>query len=34
MPVVAFNDSPAGSVPEVSDQEYGVVPPVAASVAL
>jgi hypothetical protein len=33
-PVVAFNDKPAGSMPEVSDQEYGVVPPVAESVAL
>ena len=34
MPLVAFSDNPAGSVPEVSDQEYGVVPPVAESVAL
>jgi hypothetical protein len=33
-PVVAFNDRPAGSVPEVSDQEYGAVPPVADNDAL
>jgi len=33
-PVAAFNKSPAGSVPLVNDQLYGVVPPVAASVAL
>jgi hypothetical protein len=33
-PVVALRVSPAGSVPLVSDQEYGVVPPVAVSVAL
>jgi hypothetical protein len=34
MPVAAFSDKPVGNVPEVSDQEYGVVPPVAESVAL
>jgi len=34
VPVAAFNKSPAGSVPLVNDQLYGVVPPVAASVAL
>ena len=34
MPVAEFNDNPAGSVPEVSDHEYGVVPPVAESAAL
>jgi hypothetical protein len=33
-PVVAFSVSPAGSVPLVNDQVYGVVPPVAASVVL
>ncbi len=31
-PVDAFSDSPAGSVPEVSDHVYGVAPPVAVSV--
>jgi hypothetical protein len=31
-PVDAFNARPLGSVPEVSDHVYGVVPPVAASV--
>jgi hypothetical protein len=33
-PELAFNDRPAGSVPAVTDQEYGVAPPVAMSVAL
>jgi hypothetical protein len=33
-PVDVFSDRPAGRVPEVRDQVYGVVPPVAASVAL
>jgi len=33
-PVLALRDSPAGSVPLVRDQVYGVVPPVAASMAL
>jgi len=33
-PVVAFSERPAGNVPDVTDQEYGVVPPLAASVAL
>ena len=32
-PVEVFSDRPAGNVPLVSDQTYGVVPPVAASVA-
>src|SRR5882757_5381051 len=32
-PVAVFSDSPAGKVPLVSDQTYGVVPPDAASVA-
>ena len=31
-PVDAFNARPLGSVPEVSDHVYGVVPPVAVSV--
>ena len=29
-PVDVLNESPAGSEPEVSDQEYGAVPPVKA----
>jgi hypothetical protein len=33
-PVAAFKVRPAGRVPLVSDQAYGNVPPVAASVAL
>jgi hypothetical protein len=33
-PVEAFNDNPVGKVPLVSVQLYGVVPPVAARVAL
>jgi hypothetical protein len=33
-PVLAFKLSPAGSDPELIDQEYGVIPPVAASVWL
>ena len=33
-PVEAFRDKPAGRVPLVMDQVYGVVPPVAASAAL
>jgi hypothetical protein len=33
-PVVADNDSPAGSAPLATDQVYGVLPPVAASVAV
>jgi hypothetical protein len=33
-PETAFNDRPAGNAPEVSFQLYGVVPPVAASIAL
>jgi hypothetical protein len=33
-PVDAFRDSPAGSVPLVMDQVYGVVPPIAARVVL
>ena len=33
-PVEAFSDSPAGSVPLVMDQVYGVVPPIAARVVL
>src|SRR5271170_432307 len=33
-PVAAFKAKPAGRVPLVSDQLYGVVPPVAASVAV
>ena len=33
-PVVAFSVSPAGSVPLVKDQVYGVVPPVAARAVL
>lgn len=33
-PVEAFSDSPAGKVPVVSDQVYGVVPPEAASIVL
>ena len=32
-PVLALSDRPAGNVPLVSDQVYGVVPPVAMSVA-
>ena len=32
--VDAFRDNPVGSVPELSDQEYGDVPPVATSVVL
>jgi hypothetical protein len=31
-PVEAFRFSPAGRLPAVTDQLYGVVPPVAASV--
>jgi hypothetical protein len=33
-PVEAFSDKPAGKVPLVRDHVYGVVPPVAARVAL
>jgi hypothetical protein len=33
-PVLDASDSPAGSVPEVMDQLYGRVPPVAARVVL
>ena len=33
-PELAFSDNPAGKVPTVTDQVYGGVPPVAASVAL
>jgi hypothetical protein len=33
-PVVEARVNPAGKAPEVTDQLYGVVPPVAASVAL
>jgi hypothetical protein len=33
-PVEAFNDSPAGRVPLVTDHVNGMVPPVAASVVL
>jgi len=33
-PVAAFSERPAGNVPLETDQLYGVVPPVAASVAL
>jgi len=33
-PVLALRDRPPGNVPLVSDQVYGVVPPVAASVEL
>jgi hypothetical protein len=33
-PVAAFRDSPVGNVPLVSDQLYGVVPPVAFRLAL
>jgi hypothetical protein len=33
MPVVAFNVSPGGSDPEVTDHFNGVVPPEAASAA-
>lgn len=33
-PVDAFKDNPAGSVPLVSDQVYGAVPPVADNIAL
>jgi hypothetical protein len=33
-PVVEASANPAGKVPEVTDQLYGVVPPVAASVTL
>jgi hypothetical protein len=32
-PVCGFRDSPAGRFPEVTDQVYGLTPPVAASVA-
>jgi hypothetical protein len=32
-PVAVFSDNPAGRVPLVSAQLYGVVPPLAASVA-
>ena len=32
-PVAVFSDSPAGNVPLLSDQAYGVAPPDAASVA-
>jgi CxxC motif-containing protein len=33
-PVLDPSPTPAGKVPETMDQVYGVVPPVAASVAL
>ena len=33
-PVLAASDMPVGSVPETTDQVYGVVPPLAASVVL
>ena len=33
-PELAFNDNPEGRVPTVTDQVYGVVPPVAARVVL
>jgi hypothetical protein len=33
-PLLAVSMSPAGKDPEAIDQVYGVVPPVAASVAL
>ena len=33
-PVLGASVNPAGKVPVMVDQEYGVVPPVAASVAL
>jgi hypothetical protein len=33
-PELVTNVKPAGSVPEVIDHEYGVVPPVADTVAL
>src|SRR5690242_10091538 len=33
-PVLGASDKPAGSVPVAIDQVYGVVPPVAASVAV
>jgi hypothetical protein len=33
-PELAVKDNPAGRVPELIDQVYGVVPPVAASVLL
>ena len=33
-PVAAFRVNPAGSVPLVTDQVYGVVPPIAARVVL
>jgi len=32
-PVDAFSVNPAGKAPALKDQEYGVVPPVAVSVA-
>lgn len=32
-PMEEFSPNPAGSVPELSDQEYGFVPPVAESAA-
>jgi hypothetical protein len=33
-PVVEARASPAGNVPEVTDQVYGAVPPVATTVAM
>src|SRR5436190_18910099 len=33
-PVLAFSDTPAGNDPKVTDQVYGAVPPLTASVAL
>jgi hypothetical protein len=33
-PVLAFRVSPAGRVPALIDHVYGVIPPVAATVAL
>jgi hypothetical protein len=33
-PELAVKDNPAGRVPEVTDQVYGVVPPAAASVVV
>ena len=33
-PELVFNDNPVGKVPTVTDQVYGVVPPVAAKVVL
>ena len=31
-PIEAFNERPAGNAPVLTDQVYGVVPPVAANV--